>query len=104
MNDNQIEVPPSFIALYCDARGRLSASAGWVRARYELCEDSAAALVEPALALAHAQAPDDGAILRSMHAGLVSAESGLTPSEARWVVMRLAELLDWPAPAVDDAV
>ena len=45
-NENQITVPPSFLAVYGDARGRLREHIDTVRARYELCEDLASALVE----------------------------------------------------------
>ena len=55
-NDNQILPPPSFIALYSDARGRLRESPDVVRARYELCEDLATHLVEQAQTLYHVQA------------------------------------------------
>ena len=47
-HDNQILVPPSFMAVYTDTRGRLRESADVVRARYELCEDLAGHLVEQA--------------------------------------------------------
>ena len=45
-DDNQIIVPPSFIALFSDARQRLREPAAQVRQRYELCEDLACQLVE----------------------------------------------------------
>ena len=56
-HDNQILVPPSFMAVYTDTRGRLRESADVVRARYELCEDLAGHLVEQAQILYHVQAP-----------------------------------------------
>ena len=63
-HDNQILVPPSFIALYADARGRLRESADAVRQRYELCEDLANHLVEHAQTLYHVQAPSEAEVLR----------------------------------------
>ncbi|NMM78513.1 hypothetical protein B2J86_06265 [Acidovorax sp. SRB_14] len=97
-DDNQIFVPPSFMAAYSDARGRLRESADVVRARYELCEDLANHLVEQAQTLYHVQAPSESEILRRIHAGLSGGESGIPPGEATWIVVRLAELLAWPCP------
>ncbi|MCE1192371.1 MAG: hypothetical protein LWW96_09485 [Acidovorax sp.] len=97
-DDNQIHVPPSFMAVYSDARGRLTASANEVRARYELCEDLAGHLVEQAQTLYHVQAPSEAEILRRIHAGLCAAESGVPVPEATWITTRLAELLNWPCP------
>ncbi|MBP3980405.1 MULTISPECIES: hypothetical protein [unclassified Acidovorax] len=97
-DDNQIHVPPSFMAVYSDARGRLTEKANGVRTRYELCEDLAGHLVEHAQTLYHVQAPSEAEILRRIHAGLCTAESGVSAPEATWIVTRLAELLAWPCP------
>lgn len=99
-DDNQIHVPPSFMAVYSDHRGRLTASADEVRTRYELCEDLAGHLVEQAQTLYHVQAPSEAEILRRIHAGLCAAESGVPVPEATWITTRLAELLNWPCPAL----
>ena len=50
-DENQIVVPPSFLALFQDRRGRLQEPPALVRERYELCEDMASSLVERALQL-----------------------------------------------------
>lgn len=97
-DENQIFVPPSFIAVYSDAQGRLRESADMLRTRYELCEDLAGHLVEHAQTLYHVQAPSEAEILRRIHAGLCAAESGMAPAEATWTVTRLAELLGWQCP------
>ena len=97
-DDNQIHVPPSFMAVYSDARGRLTDTADAVRQRYELCEDLAGHLVEHAQTLYHVQAPSEAEILRRIHAGLCTAESGVSVAEATWIVTRLAELLVWQCP------
>ena len=97
-DDNQIHVPPSFMAVYTDARGRLTDKADAVRTRYELCEDLAGHLVEHAQTLYHVQAPSEAEILRRIHAGLCTAESGVSVPEATWIVTRLAELLVWQCP------
>jgi hypothetical protein len=69
-----------------------------VRTRYELCDDLACHLVEQAQTLYHVQAPSESDILLRIHAGLCTAESGVTPPEARWITLRLAELLEWRCP------
>lgn len=97
-DDNQIHVPPSFMAVYSDARQRLREPASVVRSRYELCEDLAGHLVEHAQTLYHVQAPSEAEILRRIHAGLCTGESGVSVPEATWVVTRLAELLVWQCP------
>ena len=102
-DDNQIFVPPSFMAVYSDARGRLQASAHDVRERYSLCEDLANHLVEHAQILYHVQAPSEAEILRRIHAGLSTPESAMAPGEATWIVSRLAELLAWQCPELQEA-
>ena len=97
-DDNQIHVPPSFMAVYSDTRNRLTEKPAVVRTRYELCEDLAGHLVEHAQTLYHVQAPSESEILTRIHAGLCTAESGVSVPEATWIVTRLAELLTWPCP------
>ena len=97
-DDNQIHVPPSFMAVYTDARGRLIERAQTVRTRYELCEDLAGHLVEHAQTLYHVQAPSETEILQRIHAGLCTAEAGVSVAEATWIVTRLAELSVWQCP------
>lgn len=101
-DDYQIDIPPSFFALYADRRQqRLREPIGLVRARYEACEDLATHLTEHARILAHVEVPSEDEVLQRIHAGLLSPESGVSVDEARWVVLRLAELLGWPTPALD---
>lgn len=97
-DDNQILVPPSFMAVYSDALQRLTERGDVVRARYELCEDLACHLVEQAQTLYHVQAPSEADILLRIHAGLSGADSGVSAGEARWITLRLAELLEWRCP------
>lgn len=97
-HDNQILVPPSFIAVHSDARGRLQISADELRARYELCEDLASVLVDQAQTLLHVQAPSEAQILLGIARGLQTPESGTSTAEASWIVSRLAELLGWKHP------
>lgn len=95
-DDDQTLIPPSFEALYRDARGRLGLPRGEFRARYELCEDMAQLLVEPSQAVHHDQGVAEDEVLARTQAGLAGAGSGFSPAEAQWVVIRLAELLGWP--------
>ncbi|WP_103044649.1 hypothetical protein [Comamonas faecalis] len=97
-DDSQIHIPPSFIALYTRASGRLGIAREALLQRYELCEDLACQLVEQAQQLYQTHTPSEERVLRQIHAGLASAESGLDASEARWVMLRLAELLQWRSP------
>ena len=103
-DDNQILIPPSFIALHSDARQRLLLPVDELRARYELCEDLAQHLVEQAQQLYHGAVPSEEEVLRRIHAGLAGAESGVTPPEARWITLRLAELLQWHSPELPGGV
>ncbi|RZL85837.1 MAG: hypothetical protein EOP82_31840 [Variovorax sp.] len=100
-DDYQIDIPPSFFALYTDARQRLSEPISVVRARYEVCEDLAQLLVAQAQLLHHTELPSEEGILSRIHAGLQSAESGVSAAEAGWIVRRLAELLGWDCPALE---
>lgn len=102
-DDYQIDIPPSFFAVFTDpVRQRLREPIGTVRERYEVCEDLATALVEQARILAHVEVPSEDEVLQRIHAGLRSAGSGVSTDEARWVVLRLAELLGWQTPQLDD--
>lgn len=99
---NQIEVPPSFLALFATPSGlRLTEPMATVRARYELCEDLAQMLTEQASTAQFKSGADESEVLQVMHAGLVADGSPVQPAEAGWVVRRLAELLGWPFPEED---
>jgi hypothetical protein len=101
-DEYQIDIPPSFLALYADAqRRRLREPIATVRARYEVCEDLATALVEHARVLAHVEVPSEDEVLQRIHAGLRVPASGVSSDEARWIVLRLAELLGWQTPSLD---
>ena len=100
--ENQIEVPPSFTALYADRSGqRLRTPIAEVRQRYEACEDLATHLTEHARILAHVEVPSEDEVLQRIHTGLRSEGAGVTQDEARWVVLRLAELLGWQMPELE---
>jgi hypothetical protein len=93
---NQIEVPPSFLALFTSPSGhRLTEPMATVRARYELCEDLAQMLVEQAATAQFKTGGSEREVLRRMQAALSGAESPVQEAEGAWVVQRLAELLGW---------
>ena len=101
-DDYQIDIPPSFFALFANPhQQRLREPIETVRARYEACEDLATHLVEHARILAHVEVPSEDEVLHRIHAGLRSPDSGVSTDEARWVVLRLAELLGWQTPSLD---
>ncbi|WP_119155381.1 hypothetical protein [Caldimonas tepidiphila] len=101
-DDYQIHIPPSFFALYTDARQRLTEPLALVRQRYEVCEDLANHLVDHVMNRTfHVQGSEPDLLWR-YHQGLRSPDSGVSPAEATWVVRRLAELLGWDCPALDE--
>jgi hypothetical protein len=95
-DEYQIHIPPSFQAVHADARGRLKLPLTAFRARYELCEDLAQALVERAQMLKFDLGVTEHDVLLRVGQGLRTPASGLDTAEATWVLHRLAELLDWP--------
>jgi hypothetical protein len=100
MDDNQIQVPPSFLALFTSPSGhRLTQPMPFVRERYELCEDLAQMLTDQASTALFKTGGSERDVLATLERGLVEGGSGLEPPEAGWVVTRLAEVLGWERPA-----
>ena len=96
---NQIEVPPSFLALFASPSGhKLLQPMATVRARYELCEDMAQMLTDQAATLQFKSGGSERDVLANMRLALSAEGSALEPAEAGWVVTRLAELLGWEPP------
>ena len=96
---SQIEIPPSFIALYVPP-GRSKPSAGFeeILSRYEFCEDMANLLTETARNMQFSLGITEADVLARVQQGLVVEDSAFTSTEAQWVVCRLAELLAWAMP------
>jgi hypothetical protein len=94
-DDNQTFVPDSFIALYRDARNRLTASRETIAARYDLCEDLANLLIDQCSTVHFRDGVDEGTVLGRCHRGLLVEPAAVAPPEAEWVVRRTAELLGW---------
>ncbi|WP_353235145.1 hypothetical protein [Diaphorobacter ruginosibacter] len=97
---SQIQPPPSFVDIYAGRAGRLTISKPELVARYELCEDLANHLTEQAQLIYHGGNASEEGVLRTMHDALCTEGSVVQPAEARWIVLRLAELLNWRAPGL----
>jgi hypothetical protein len=102
--DNQIEPPPSFLAMYVTpGRDRPNAQQEVVLARYELCEDLACMLTEHAQKIAFVEDIAEQKVLLRCHEGLRADPSNLDEKESVWVIHRLAELLGWPPPVFESS-
>ncbi len=98
--DNQIIVPPSFIALFVPPGGvKPRAGREYIAERYEFCEDLAQMLTDTASTKLFELSVTEADVLDRIHRGLLVEGAPVDADEARWVVTRLAELLGWPAPA-----
>ncbi|MDP4772368.1 MAG: ATPase with chaperone activity [Limnohabitans sp.] len=93
----QIDIPATFMALYVPP-GKIKPTLGQreLAARYELCEDLANLLTEKAANMQFTLGITEELVLAQCEAGLLAAPAVVTPGEARWVVCRLGELLQWP--------
>jgi Fe2+ transport system protein FeoA len=101
-DESQIVVPPSFVALYlAPGRRRPSVPRAEIASRHEFCEDLATLLTGSASARLWELGVTPGDVLERVHRGLLGGAAGVSVAEARWVVRRLAELLDWPDPDLE---
>ena len=101
-NDSQIEIPPSFLALFMEpGRSKPTATRFFIAQRYELCEDMAQLLTQTAQEMLHRLGIAERDVLQRCYQGLCGDNPVdnpvVNPQEARWVVRRLAELLGWQA-------
>lgn len=87
------------MALYVPP-GRTRACIGQreMAARYELCEDMAQMLTEQATRQQFQLGITETLTLEHCLQGLLATPHVLNENESRWVVCRLAELLQWPLP------
>jgi hypothetical protein len=100
-DDNQIVTPPSFIALFVPpGRIKPTESREFIAQRYELCEDMAQMLTEPAQTRLWELGITEADVLLRMHQGLLEASTTLSSTEAAWVTHRLAEELNWDCPSL----
>ncbi len=94
---NQTVIPRSFVDLFIPrGASRPNASREHIAARYDLCEDLAQALTDPARARLLELGIAETDVVERTYAGL-RAGPVVDEPEARWVVRRLVELLDWQA-------
>ena len=95
-NENQIEIPQSFIALYVKpGHSKPGAAHAVVLGRYEQCEDLAMTLTEHAGLLAFKENLSEKEVLQRCLQGLLVDASAYSAAESDWVIRRLAELLEW---------
>jgi hypothetical protein len=101
--DNQTLIPRSFVELFVPA-GRIKPTEPRevIAGRYDLCEDLAQMLTEPARVRLFELGITEVDVLERIHLGLLSGAAVVNANEARWVLFRLAELLEWPAPDLLD--
>lgn len=99
-DENQIVVPPSFVALFVEpGKTRPAAGREEITARYEFCEALAQMLVERAQQLQWQLGITEADVLERLHAGLRGEDAPVPPQEGEWIILRLAELLDWARPS-----
>jgi Fe2+ transport system protein FeoA len=95
-DDNQIDIPASFIALFvAPGRQKPSEPRHVVAGRYELCEDMATTLTETAKNMLFSLGISEHEVLVHIQRGLTGDNSVVSVPEAQWVIQRLAELLEW---------
>ena len=92
----QIEIPQSFMALYL-RHGRPIETRRTIEERYDLCEDIAIQTSDACHVLQFKEDLAEREVLRRCHEGLHDG-GVVTPAEAAWVIVRVAELLQWPRP------
>lgn len=98
-DDNQTEIPPSFMALYLDpGRRKPNASREVIAGRYELCDDLANMLTETAKTMHFSLGLSEDEVLQRCHRGLGGDAAVVSGPESEWVIRRLAELLEWGQP------
>jgi Fe2+ transport system protein FeoA len=103
--DNQTLIPRSFIDLFVPP-GRIKPTEprDVIARRYDLCEDLAQMLTDTARARLFEKGISESEVLERIHCGLLAGAAVVEVNEARWVLFRLAELLEWPAPDLPDPV
>jgi len=100
-DDSQFIVPPSFIALFVPpGRIKPTASREFIAERYEWCEDLATMLMDTARQKLWDLGITEADVLERVHRGLLDGSVAVDDAEARWVITRLAELLEWPLPTL----
>ena len=98
-DENQIEIPQSFVALFMEpGRSKPVATRFFIAERYELCEDMANLLTQTAQEMLHGLGIAESDVLQRVYQGLLAGDAVFNALEAEWVVRRLAELSQWSQP------
>ena len=95
---NQQFIPSSFTDLFKDASrpyAKPSEPFEVILARYDLCEDMAQMLCQPSLNMMGSMNITETDVLDRTLQGLLINPEIVSPSEAKWVLQRLSELLNW---------
>ncbi|WP_284334796.1 hypothetical protein [Comamonas sp. NoAH] len=95
---SQIQPPESFAELFRSRAGVLKTPIADVISRYELCEDLACHLVEQAQTVYHSGNTSEEGVLLGFYSAVTAEGSAVSCQEARWIIQRLAELLEWKTP------
>jgi hypothetical protein len=84
-DENQIVIPPSFIALFVEpGRTKPNATRETITGRYEFCEALATMLVERAQTLQWQLGVTEADVLEKIGAGLAGEDAPVPPHEAEW--------------------
>ncbi|MFK7963262.1 MAG: ATPase with chaperone activity [Burkholderiaceae bacterium] len=101
-DENQLITPPAFTALYV-APGQIKPSLprDELYRRYEFCEDLSTVLSDNAREVLFDLSIAETDVLERFYQGLLAPESGVSRTEAAWIIRRLCEHLNWD-PALAD--
>ena len=95
-DDTQIDIPASFLALFlATGRQKPTEPRDVIANRYELCEDMATMLTEMAKNMLFGLGVSEHEVLERIKRGLSGDGAVVSAPEIRWVLQRLAELLEW---------
>lgn len=101
-DEYQINIPASFMAVHTvPGRIKPSLSRDALAERYDFCEDLAAVLCEKAREVIFDLSVAELDVLERIEAGLLGDGAVVDPAEARWVVIRIAEMLGWTQTVSD---
>jgi hypothetical protein len=97
-SSNQHFIPSSFSDLFKDPSrpyAKPSEPFEVILERYDLCEDMAQMLCQPSLNMMGSMNITETDVLDRTLQGLLINPEIVSPSEAKWVLQRLCELLNW---------
>ena len=97
-HNNQQFIPNSFTDLFKDPlRPYAKASEPFevILERYDLCEDMAQMLYQPALNMMGSMNITESDVIERTFKGLLVNQEIVKTQEAQWIVQRLCELLEW---------